>query len=62
MKAEMKHYMEDNPEGHEHSRNGFYRRNLYTKYGNIKEMVVPRTVTMSSTRKCLIRTSGGMDG
>lgn len=42
MRAEIKHFMEESPEGHHNSRNGFYRRNLHTKYGNIEKMAVPR--------------------
>ncbi|TLS48213.1 IS256 family transposase [Paenibacillus antri] len=42
MRAEIKHFMEDSPEGHHNSRNGYYRRSLHTKYGNIEEMAVPR--------------------
>lgn len=42
MRAEIKHFMEEIPEGHHNSRNGYYRRSLHTKYGNIEEMAVPR--------------------
>jgi len=42
MRAEIKQFMEESPEGHHNSRNGYYRRNLHTKYGNIEEMSVPR--------------------
>jgi len=42
MRAEIQQFMEESPEGHRNSRNGYYRRNLHTKYGNIEEMAVPR--------------------
>ncbi|GAA3400388.1 IS256 family transposase [Paenibacillus hodogayensis] len=42
MKAEMKHFMEDEQEGQRNSRNGYYKRSLHTKYGHIEELEVPR--------------------
>ncbi|QHT59674.1 IS256 family transposase [Paenibacillus lycopersici] len=42
MRAEIKQFMEDAPEGHPNSRNGYYRRSLHTKYGNIEDLSVPR--------------------
>lgn len=42
MKAEIKHFMEDEQEGQRNSRNGYYRRSLHTKYGHIEDLEVPR--------------------
>ncbi|WP_123040486.1 IS256 family transposase [Cohnella candidum] len=42
MCAEITQFMDENPEGHHNSRNGYYRRNLHTRYGNIEDMAVPR--------------------
>ena len=42
MKAEIKHFMEDEQEGQRNSRNGYYKRSLHTKYGHIEDLSVPR--------------------
>ncbi|MDG0790344.1 IS256 family transposase [Cohnella ginsengisoli] len=42
MKAEIKHFMEDEQEGQRNSRNGYYKRSLHTKYGHIEDLEVPR--------------------
>lgn len=42
MRAEIKQFMEEMPEGHHNSRNGYYPRSLHTKFGNIEKMSVPR--------------------
>ncbi len=41
MRAEIKHYMEDHA-GERNSRNGYYTRDLHTKYGHIEDLRVPR--------------------
>jgi transposase-like protein len=41
MKAEIKHFMEDD-ENERNSRNGYYKRMLHTKYGLITDLEVPR--------------------
>ncbi|MFF2091824.1 IS256 family transposase [Paenibacillus sp. NPDC058174] len=41
MKAEIKHYMDDNAD-QRNSRNGYYTRDLHTKYGHIEDLQVPR--------------------
>jgi len=42
MRAEIKHFMEDEQEGERNSRNGYYKRTLHTKYGHIEDLEVPR--------------------
>lgn len=41
MKAEIKHFMDDQTNEH-NSRNGYYKRTLHTKYGHITDLEVPR--------------------
>lgn len=41
MKAEIKHFMEED-ENERNSRNGYYKRSLHTKYGHITDLEVPR--------------------
>ena len=42
MRAEIKHFMEDEHAGERNSRNGYYKRSLHTKYGHIEDLEVPR--------------------
>lgn len=42
MRAEIAAFMESDESGHHNSRNGYYKRTLHTKYGNIDELSVPR--------------------
>jgi putative transposase len=42
MKAEIKHFMENEQDGQHNSRNGYYKRNLHTKFGHIEDLEVPR--------------------
>jgi putative transposase len=42
MRTEIQQFMQDIPEGHHNSRNGYYRRDLHTKYSNIEAMAVSR--------------------
>lgn len=42
MRAEIKHFMEDEQDGHRNNRNGYYKRTLHTKYGHIEDLEVPR--------------------
>lgn len=42
MKAEIKQYMENETKERHNSRNGYYTRDLETKYGHIEDLEVPR--------------------
>ncbi|MGO4370368.1 IS256 family transposase [Paenibacillus sp. 2TAB19] len=42
MRAEIAAFMETDESGRHNSRNGYYKRTLHTKYGNIEELSVPR--------------------
>lgn len=42
MRAEIKHFMEEELGGERNSRNGYYQRTLHTKYGHIEDLQVPR--------------------
>lgn len=42
MKAEIQHFMENEQVGERNSRNGYYKRSLHTKYGNLEDLEVPR--------------------
>ncbi|MDQ0194360.1 IS256 family transposase [Paenibacillus wynnii] len=42
MKAEIQHFMENEQAGERNSRNGYYKRSLHTKYGNLEDLQVPR--------------------
>ncbi|BFH64774.1 IS256 family transposase [Paenibacillus azoreducens] len=42
MRAEIQQFMENEQEGIRNSRNGYYKRNLHTKYGNLEDLQVPR--------------------
>lgn len=42
MRAEIKHFMEEELGGERNSRNGYYQRTLHTKYGHIEDLKVPR--------------------
>ncbi|MEK4510060.1 IS256 family transposase [Paenibacillus sp. FSL K6-2524] len=42
MKAEIQQFMETEQTGERNSRNGYYKRSLHTKYGNLEDLEVPR--------------------
>jgi transposase-like protein len=42
MKAEIKHFMENEQEKLHNNRNGYYKRDLHTKFGHIEDLQVPR--------------------
>lgn len=42
MKAEIQQFMETEHAGERNSRNGYYKRSLHTKYGNLEDLEVPR--------------------
>ncbi|OBZ07950.1 transposase [Bacillus sp. FJAT-27264] len=42
MKAEIQQFMEVEQAGERNSRNGYYKRGLHTKYGNLEDLEVPR--------------------
>ncbi|MNC16504.1 Transposase, Mutator family [compost metagenome] len=42
MKAEIQQFMTSEEAGNHNSRNGYYTRDLHTKYGNVEELEVPR--------------------
>jgi transposase-like protein len=42
MRAEMQAFMASEEAGTRNSRNGYYTRNLHTKYGNLEDLEVPR--------------------
>lgn len=42
MRAEIAAFMESDESGRHNSRNGYYKRTLHTKYGNIEDLSVPR--------------------
>ncbi|MFS0580478.1 transposase [Brevibacillus sp. 179-C9.3 HS] len=62
IRAEIKHYMEEEPGGEHNSRNGYYKRSLNTKYGHIEDLQVPRDRNGSSRLTSLSRISGGAAG
>lgn len=42
MRAEIQAFMSSDEAGARNSRNGYYTRNLHTKYGNVEDLEVPR--------------------
>ncbi|SDL92259.1 transposase, partial [Paenibacillus jilunlii] len=42
MRAEIQEFMATEESGPNNSRNGYYPRNLHTKYGDVEELKVPR--------------------
>lgn len=42
IKAEIQQFMTSEEAGNHNSRNGYYIRNLHTKYGNVEDLEVPR--------------------
>lgn len=42
MRAEIQQFMANEEAGQNNSRNGYYTRNLHTKYRNLEDLEVPR--------------------
>jgi putative transposase len=62
MRAEIQAFMTSEEAGIRNSRNGYYTRDLHTKYGNLEGLEVPRDRRVCSKLSCLSPTSGETGG